>query len=365
MKSEFRTLQRAIRYYARLQRLIPGGRALPPLMVTFVLTARCTHACSNCFVQRACRRGASADELSPELWQDILSQLPPWTVVSLTGGEPLERPDFDAIFRQVSNRNPCLLETNGAQLVRRIQSLLIGGAFRPARARGLVAVSFSIGCPEQLHERTTGVPGSFQQTIDGIRRLQREKRASGSRFPMITLRTVITPDILPRLEELVHLAKELDIERVILCPEVVLDDFMVPGSTSIYELSPPSVPQIDPVELRNQLDRMYYNQDVFVSFLGATTPRDAVEYYRDTPDKPRRTCYFPRSRAAVSPTGELAVCTMHWVGSLQRSRFAELWNGDAAHRFRQDLDRVKTFPACVGCCHSAVEPEGWLASLIG
>ena len=71
-----------------------SGAAFMPLRYSLELTYRCNLSCPYCYVGNFERK----EELSASDWKAIINQIPFYGLITLVGGEPLIRKDFDEIF---------------------------------------------------------------------------------------------------------------------------------------------------------------------------------------------------------------------------------------------------------------------------
>ena len=72
----------------------------PPFLVALNLTQRCNLACAHCYLDAVTRADGDRNELTTEEVRTVLDDiagLSDETMVVLTGGEPLLRPDIEAL----------------------------------------------------------------------------------------------------------------------------------------------------------------------------------------------------------------------------------------------------------------------------
>jgi radical SAM protein with 4Fe4S-binding SPASM domain len=135
------------------------------------LTRRCNLACAHCYLDAGTLRGGSPDELRTEEVQDVLDQVAKrgaTTMVVLTGGEPLVRPDLEAIIAHGAERGLALVVgSNGTLLTkRRVRSL---------RNAGALGVGISVDSLDaDYHDRFRGLPGAWKKTMMGIENCRRD-----------------------------------------------------------------------------------------------------------------------------------------------------------------------------------------------
>jgi radical SAM protein with 4Fe4S-binding SPASM domain len=144
-----------------------AGRRVP---VEGVLepTFRCNLRCVHCYVNQP---AASAEERARELPTEralaVIDEIAEAGCLNLllTGGEVLLRPDFEVLYRHAVSRGLLVtVFTNGTLVTEHVADLF--DRHRPL----LVEVSL-YGMTRQTYERVTGVPGSYERCLAGIRRL--------------------------------------------------------------------------------------------------------------------------------------------------------------------------------------------------
>jgi len=128
------------------------------------ITGRCNYRCRHCYMSAP---EAKYGELSREQCLDIVQQLAEAGIysVSLTGGEPLVRPDFLEIIDALLERQISVSQiySNGALINERLLDQLESRHIRPD-----FSISFDgVGC----HDWMRGVPGAEQKVLDAFRLL--------------------------------------------------------------------------------------------------------------------------------------------------------------------------------------------------
>lgn len=138
-----------------------------PLAGTFELTARCNLRCIHCYQgPRACRE-EPVHELSTAQVVGLLDEAisAGCLDVLLTGGDPLLRPDFSAIYRHARRSGTFVTVFTNGTLVR---------ASHVALFKELPPASVEVslyGATPRVYEAVTGVPGSYARCLEGVRRL--------------------------------------------------------------------------------------------------------------------------------------------------------------------------------------------------
>ena len=137
----------------------------PPFLVALNLTERCNLRCAHCYLDAGTRRrGGPAELATAEVTRilDSIATLGDETMVVLTGGEPLLRPDIFAIARHAASLGlTVVMGTNGTLLDdARVAALVKAGV----SAVGISLDSLDPG----YHDRFRGRAGAWGKTMAGI-----------------------------------------------------------------------------------------------------------------------------------------------------------------------------------------------------
>ena len=144
---------------------------------------RCNLACVHCYVNRPSRhRAEAARELLQEQLQRLIDEIADAGCIHLllTGGEVLIRSDFPDVYLHALRRGlRVTIFTNGTLVTDRIADLF--DEYRPA------SVEITLyGATQEIYEKVTRVPGSFERCQQGIARLVTR------RIPLRLKATVLT-----------------------------------------------------------------------------------------------------------------------------------------------------------------------------
>ena len=140
-----------------------------PLEGDIDLTYRCNCNCRHCWVRLPADHPAGKRELS---FEEIVRMTAEARAMgcrrwSISGGEPLLRPDFAEIFALLTHRSlPYSLNTNGTLITPAIARLLT------RKGATLVAL---YGATEATHDHITRTPGSFAAVMQGFAYLREAK----------------------------------------------------------------------------------------------------------------------------------------------------------------------------------------------
>jgi sulfatase maturation enzyme AslB (radical SAM superfamily) len=155
----------------RQTNIISSERHIPrlPLEGNIDLTYRCNCNCRHCWLRMPANDPAEKGELSFDELSRIVGEARAlgcrrW---SISGGEPMLRPDFVEIFDMITRRSLSYsLNTNGTLITPAIAGLL--------KRRGAKMVAL-YGATAEIHDRITRTPGSFAATMQGFAYLREAK----------------------------------------------------------------------------------------------------------------------------------------------------------------------------------------------
>lgn len=151
-------------YLRRFNRRATASRV--PLNGTFALTYRCNMRCGLCFVGGGAAGGA-ADELDTVGARAVIDGCVEAGCLALllTGGEPMLRRDFAAVYRHARESGLLVtVFTNGTLVSAEVLRVF---ADLPPKAVEITLY----GATEATYERITGIDGSHARCRDGIERL--------------------------------------------------------------------------------------------------------------------------------------------------------------------------------------------------
>jgi len=184
----------------RLTAPLNGGRY--PMSATFELTNRCNNNCVHCFINEPANdQAAKEHELKTSEIKGIIDQMVDAGVLflTLTGGEPLLRPDFTEIYTYARRKGMLVgLFTNGTLITEKIADML--NDIRPL----MVEITL-YGATEKTYEAVTRLPGSYQRCLNGIKLIHERGIPLTLKSEVITLNRV-------ELEEMRAMAEALGVK---------------------------------------------------------------------------------------------------------------------------------------------------------
>lgn len=167
-----------------------------PLEGNIDLTYRCNNNCRHCWLRISPDSEEKDNELSFAEIKEIASEARSmgcrkW---SISGGEPMLRPDFSDIFDYLTNKfNSYSINTNGSLITHKIAKFL--------KKKGVKMIAL-YGATAEVHDYITRHPGSFAQTMQGVSYL----KEAGAGF---TVQLIPMRDNYHQFTKMVKLAESL------------------------------------------------------------------------------------------------------------------------------------------------------------
>jgi MoaA/NifB/PqqE/SkfB family radical SAM enzyme len=285
-----------------------------PVFASTALSYRCNLNCVHCYA--ACERTCA--EISTEKWFDIIDQLSDagclW--LTITGGEPLLRPDFEKIYRYAQRKGMLVLVlTNGTLIDNRLIDLW--------REWPPHVIEISIyGYSHQVYQEVTGSAHARDACFDAVHRLSQAK------IPL-RLKTMALRQNVDELPQLQQFCDSLGVP-------FRFDPLVSPGLSGSRK---PCAARLDCTRaLRLDIENNI-RMDAWAGFL---------ERY---PEIPKRQNLFPCSAGKLScyvqPDGFLCLCVYDVpLYDLNQGSFLEAWQGIV--RQRAELALAETHP-CFDC----------------
>jgi radical SAM protein with 4Fe4S-binding SPASM domain len=317
----------AVSYYE-----FQGAFTQYPVLSEIAVTYRCNLRCDFCYVGNRDYDELKTNDVKKILFKILNQARVP--SVSFTGGEPLLRHDIVSLVKYAVHLGLWTnIITNG--------TLLNNDIVEKLKKSGLSSAQVSVEGPvSQVHDRITGVSGSFQATVEGIRLLQK------AGIPVHT-NTTITKNNIDHIMDIIPLVKGMGLKRLSM-------NLCIPCG--------------------NALDR----KDIWVSYeeigdhILALKRRADQENIRFLWYSPIPMCIFNpvaygfgnKSCAAITgllsidPMGNIIPCSS-WrrpVASLLKSSFEDIW-GSSVLSFFKNIDYAPdechgclNFDICKGAC---------------
>ncbi len=350
--------KRILKLYSFLPYSLFKGYAFPPLTVQMEVTHRCNLNCSFCFLEKSAN---SSLELTYEEIKEIIDQIPPWSLLTFTGGEPFVRKDFFKILQYALDKGKCNVVTNADLITDEFIDLFL--------SKNLLLMGISLDGVGKIHDKLRGKNGLFDVVIDAIKRIQIAKKKQGKRYPLIDIKTVILEQNLTCLFKILELADKLKVDFfTVSLPKLSDIQFTPPYYDEFRQnkfFSPPYKKGINKSVnlkiLKEELDLIReYSGSVSVRFYPYNMLNDYAirQYYNgELKISDFYPCFVPWTTVCISPYGDMYPCLAYRIGNLREHRFKELWNSQRFRTFRQSLRKAGILPSCLGCCYSEFKSE--------
>lgn len=302
-----------------------------PLEVLFEVTHRCNLPCHHCYLPDHQDKG----ELSLDEIAALFDQLAAagTLFLTLTGGEVFSRRDFPEIVDLAHVRGFALKILTNATLV-------TDELARFLASRNVLEVSVSLyGASAEVHDRVTGIVGSFERTRAGVERLIAAGLRVLIKTPVMTLNGIAAREV-HAMAQMMNMPCQYDMTITA----------KTDGSTGPLAL------QLQKKELVKVLSQQPFDE-IFPGPYDGEGPQP---------------CAAGRHYCAVGPTGDVSPCIMMpaTLGNVRRTSFAELWrNSPLLAQLRaiqfEDLTACRSCEvkgACSRCpgqaMHRGQGPEG-------
>lgn len=334
-------------------RLSRMGYAFPPLRVSLMVTHRCNLRCEFCVLVRPESKGGYKEELDFFELIETINQIPRFSLVTFTGGEPLLRKDFMDILEKTVKRNRCSIITNGLNLTEEKAREIIRLSPKTVLDKGVTVIGISIHGMKQEHDELTKLSGAFDKIIANIEWMQSYKKAKKLRYPLIDLKCVINKTNAGSLSDIVNLANTLDIDFCSFqIQNMQISSYGVDiNDNSIHLIPPPQADLISPNILEEEFRKIHSCKGkVQLRFNPDTPESEIIKYYSTGIDLKDYYCDSLWTTMHITPKGDVVPCYSYKMGNIKEKRIAKIWNGYEFRDFRVQLRNNIIFPGCLGCC---------------
>jgi radical SAM protein with 4Fe4S-binding SPASM domain len=307
-----------------------------PILSEIAVTYRCNLACHFCYA--GCTGIPKSHEMSlPEIITVLRkirreAEVPS---VSLTGGEPTLRPDLPEIVAAAKAEGMRVnLISNGTLISDALAQTLV--------AAGLDSAQISIEGPSaEIHDRLTGIPGSFAQTLSGLATMRRTGIS-------VHTNTTISHGNLSALPHMPAFVKTLEMTRFsmnMIIPSALIQK-CYPELLVKYRDIGPVVQNLRDISRREGIRFLWYSPTPYCLF-------NPIAH-----NLGNKGCAACDGLLSITPAGEIIPCSSFFEpqGSLLDKPFAELWQGPEACHIRNkerapaSCRSCDQFSLCEGAC---------------
>lgn len=293
-----------------------------PSKVTFKITNVCNVDCHFCYNSSLNISSSRKEELSLDEWKKVVDSVPKTTVISFTGGEVFVYPKALDLIQYIGEKNiKASIVSNGTllrddDLIRLVDS-------------GLYYFMVSLHGFEQVHNRIYGGKVDyFKKATETIKRINQIKKEKNTNYPIIGIKTVISPDNLNEILPLMKYCEEelnashmyfnlLSNEEFVLF-ETIEDAFK--RRAPLYKY-----PENYRDTVLGLIDNIYIFKNktkMDVGFTNEFKSKDDLKKYISNPETYQTTsCNRPFHEIYIQPNGDIAFCLKYKITNLRALNF--------------------------------------------
>jgi len=344
-------------YSAIPYRFAKSGYAFPAWHYYIEVTRRCNLRCKMCqyidWLENVPIKEQREGELSTDEWMAVLRQMPRFSLVSFTGGEPFVRKDFMELLTFASSKARTHFISNTTMLPEDRAEAVAGLA--PARL-GRVGFNFagtSIEAPGELHDEIRKMRGAFERSMNGIRMLVKHRELQRKQCPLVHITTVIQQDNVDVLHHMPRVVKDCGASVLNLVTETRMHDLPELGEVDPQTWNTEDIarPRIARARLTAALDKtLAAARDAGIELRLPRVPKEEIiNYYDEGIDLKDYECRNAWNTLFIGRQGNAYPCWLIKVGNVREQSLKELWNNATMRQFRQVCQK-KLFAPCPGCC---------------
>ncbi|MFW9888936.1 MAG: radical SAM protein [Candidatus Thorarchaeota archaeon] len=276
-----------------------------PIFLSHMITSACNCRCGTCDYWKLGR-------LREMTTQEIFQMLEEVRQLGMTdyvvwGGEPLLRKDLPEILSYANGLGmDCTVITNGWFLPQQIGEI----------ADDLWGVMVSIDHPKaEVHDRLRGKPGVYRKAIEGI------KLARESEGLRVLINCVIQKDNVRRLDEMVALAQDLDVQLTLEMMEVIkgYNEHLLPS--------------------REEIDWAFHR---LIQLKRAGLPiSNSASYFKAVAEQTPYSCQVPKALVTVCWDGQVRLCST--ISESARPVHANFQLGNVTEQGLGEIFRSKAY----------------------
>ncbi len=324
-----------------------------PRLINCFITEDCNFQCPMCHVVNS-RQKQHLQMLSLETIKKIADEVAQSGVsFQLSGGEPLLHPKIIPIIKYLHQKKiPTGLVTNGLLLEKYADQLV---------KSGLDFLAVSLDGPDEATQFKRGyVPNSFNQIIRGIEKfcLLRQDQV----FPNIRIATVINKTNFNNFNKIYSVLKNIPIDQwsishffyyyqkiksdqnVFFKKYHTGNDVWGQYLGNRKEYFTPNQRQILKTKL-SQIKQLK-SKKIIISF----NDIDIDKYYTGKKPSKKSFCDSPFRQIFLRGNGDVEICHGFIAGNIHQQSLKEIWHNPLVNKFRKNLAKNKTIPACFRCC---------------
>jgi len=295
-------------------------------------------------------------ELSLDEILNIAEKLPWYSVIALSGGEPLCREDFLRVVEGIAAlKKKTALLTNG---------LLLNDDIIPGLIKNrLLNIGIAIEGDKEYYEKIKG-QGNYSVLMNNLERLDYYKKKMKSSFPAFDWKVTIFPDNVAQLPRLFKQAAEYGAETfTVSLPKKNNFQFSdclygleiidgVPASSNIF-----CYPD-NTSEIYKELFALNKRAPTMLRMYPHLKKMEDIGNYFNHSDirKKYSLCREPWTGMVISAIGEIYPCLSIRIGDMKKQSLSQILMSRENVQFRKQLKKRHIFSVCDGCCYANLRP---------
>jgi len=334
-------------------------------LVYFKLTGACNLRCVMCGQygekgnMKSCAAGESKKTLPLETWKNFIDQIAPSKpTIYVWGGEPFLYPDIMPLCKYMVDKGLVIsVNTNGTLMEKHAEQIV-----RDKWAALFISLDAFRDVNDELRGR-----GSYDKVIAGIKAINAEKQKQKSKYPVLSLVTVVTNKNYADLDNLARASREYSLDLHIYNLGTYTNDSIVEMQKQFMKEKLET--DIDCLDAYNtgynlgidgqklhgilsNIQNVNYGHPIIT--VPALNPEKTHTYYAELKTPVRNHCVVPWCQANINYNGDVHFCadyTDYILGNITEKTLKEIFNGERANLFRKTIHECEggMFPGCLRC----------------
>jgi radical SAM protein with 4Fe4S-binding SPASM domain len=294
-----------------------------------------------------------------ETWKKFIDEIAPQNPTTyLWGGEPFLYPDIVPLAKYIVQKGLLMSVNTNGTLMEKYAEVIVRDKWS--------ALFISLDAFRDINDELRG-KGAYDRVIAGLKAVNREKKKQNSRFPLLSLVTVVTNKNYTDLENLTEAGREYNIDLHVFNLGTYTNDNIVAAQSRFMKekLDTESVCLesyntgynlgIDGKKLHDILRNIQSkNHGHPILTVPTLNPEKTHTYYADLETPVRNHCVVPWCQTNINYNGDVHFCADYpdyILGNITQQSFKEIYNGDRANSFRKVLFSCEggLFPGCLRC----------------
>lgn len=329
-----------------------GKSNLLPDRYVLILTNLCNLRCPFCFQKKIPRK----DAMKASDWINFIKQLPPYSRVTLTGGEPLIFPGFKDVFDFAATKFDCNIISNGLALSEKtIDYILSYPKFK--------VLSLSI---DDIGNKVRNLKDHQWKHIEKMIGYFVDKKNRMKSKAIFDIKTVVLDGNAENLFEIhryfvERLRVDTHMFQLLKGSPIQHADYMFTfadikkrSKAVIYKKFETIVQQLELIKKYDRQNKKISFMHPRVALLNSPHTLGDISYINNSQHIRKKflPCKFPWSSMHINYEGTVFPCLAISMGNVKNEKLKNIWSGSLYSKFRKIIKSNGTIEACNRC--------GWL-----